>query len=242
MYRSVHLQRRKSNLILANSKHTAKDIASVFPFAQGKTKTILLGRDENFEPVSTRNFLDENGWTAPYFLITGTIEPRKNIETLLEAYRLFREKIETKVLLLIVGEKGWKTKRIFQKIENHLYKGDIVLTGFIEKEQLIEVYSKALALVYPSFYEGFGFPVLEAIACGTRVICANNSSLPEVAGSLGYYFDPNKVQELLAHLLMINKKPVTSITEKESLTQQAQNFSWNKYAIAFTEAIEDLYT
>ena len=219
---------QKANLILSNSENTTKDIVQTFPHTKSKVKTILLGRDVDFHPISTRNYLNKNKLSLPYFLFTGTIEPRKNLITLLDAYQLFREQTDEKVMLIFAGKKGWKTEAFFNKLEKHPYRNDILVTGYVEKRDLIELYSHALALIYPSLYEGFGLPVLEALSCGTRVICSSSSSLPEVGGELAFYFEPHAKIELLAHMKTVFQN--INEPQKKDLLQQAQQFSWENYA------------
>ena len=233
---------RRTDLILSNSQYTSKDLIKVFPFTKSKIKTILLGRDPDFQPTSSRVYLERKGIDALYFINTGTIEPRKNLIVLLDAYRLFREKTKAKVNLLIVGKKGWKTEEFYAHLENHPYRKDIILTGYVDKEELIELYSHALALVYPSLYEGFGLPILEALSCGTQVICSNNSSLPEVGGNVTLYFDHEKENELLSHMHSVFQNFENGVDNKEVLLAQAKKFSWKKYALAFKETVKNLNT
>lgn len=228
---------QKADLVLSNSQNTTKDLIKFFPFTKSKVKTILLGRDTDFQAITSKEYLQKKGITDPYFLCTGTIEPRKNLIVLLEAYQAFREQTTEKVLLILAGKKGWKTDDFFSKLEKHPFRNDIVLTGYVEKQELIELYSQAVTLVYPSLYEGFGLPVLEALSCKTRVICSNASSLPEVGGSVALYFQPQDKTELLAHLLTVFQEYKQGISNKEALLQQAQKFSWKEYAKMFRKAM-----
>ena len=229
---------KRSNIVLSNSENTSKDIRRVYPFTKNKVKTILLGRDTSFERASSRTYHNEHNVNQPYFLCTGTIEPRKNLNLLLDAYQKFRDQSDGKTLLIFAGKLGWKTESFVSKLDNHPYKNDIILTGFISKTALIELYSHALALIYPSIYEGFGLPVLEAISCGTRVICSGNSSMPEVAGELGYYFEPTDMLALTQHMHTIAKNVITD-EERKDLIQQSQKFSWDVSAQEFIEAIRN---
>lgn len=226
---------KKSDLILSNSQHTTQDILQYFPFTQSKVHTLLLGRALEFQPVNTRKYLDEKGITQPYFLYTGTIEPRKNLELLLEAYELFRQKTEEKVLLIITGKDGWKTATFHQNLEKHPYRQDILLTGYVEKSHLIELYSHALSLIYPSLYEGFGLPVLEALSCQTNVICSNSSSLPEVGGDAAYYFNPKNAEDLAQKMMDVFNNPQK---KHDKLLKQANKFSWEKYVKEFVEILQ----
>ncbi|MEM1319707.1 MAG: glycosyltransferase family 1 protein [Bacteroidota bacterium] len=232
---------RRAHLILANSAHTASDLHQYYPFTEGKVATIHLGRERHYQPTDSRTFLQSQNIKAPYFLFVGTIEPRKNLGVLLQAYAQFRQQSEAKVLLLIVGQKGWKSESLFEQIEVHPYREDIILTGYVDIAYLPELYSQALGFIYPSLYEGFGFPVLEALACGAPVICSRRASLPEVGGEVAYYFEPEAVGELVERMLVVAGLPEA---ERERLRQccleQARRFSWEKYVVGFKEALKRL--
>ena len=231
---------KKADLIFSNSQNTSKDLVKVYPFTKSKIQTILLGRDSSFQPVTSRNYLDEHNISKPYFLYAGTNEPRKNLELLLDAYAEFRMKNEVEVLLLLVGQDGWKTSSFYAKLENHKFSDDIILTGFVKKQELVEIYSNALALVYPSLYEGFGLPILEAHSCGTQVICSNNSSLPEVGGDVAYYFDPNDVSDLRTKLELAYENYSNDVEYKMKFIEQSNKFSWKNYIVEFELALEKL--
>jgi len=228
---------RNATIILANSKNTHNDIIKRFPFTTEKTKTILLGKDEEFEPVSSKTYLDKTGINSPYFLYTGTIEPRKNLNTLLDAFERFRKENDKVVKLLFVGKKGWKTKEFFDALQKHPYRSDIIITGYVDKKHLIEIYSHALALIYPSLYEGFGLPILEALSCGTPVICSDSSSLPEVGGAVALYFDPLDTSALTRHMNDVYQRPPQNTASKAALIAQSNLFSWKKYARRFLQVI-----
>jgi len=244
-YHSQLLQRiflkrilRKADLILSNSQNTSNDLIKVFPFTEPKINTILLGRDPDFQPTSSRTYLESKKIDAPYFIYTGTIEPRKNLIVLLDAYRLFRAHTKAKINLLIVGKKGWKTEAFYEHLESHPYREDIILTGYVEKHELIELYAHALALVYPSLYEGFGLPILEALSCGTQVICSDNSSLPEVGGDVTLYFDAEDETKLYLHMVEVFKGFEEGLDLTESFLKQADKFSWEGYVMGFKEAVK----
>jgi alpha-1,3-rhamnosyl/mannosyltransferase len=134
------------------------------------------------KPTEERSWLDNAGVTVPYWLAVGTIEPRKNLISLLEANQLFRESGNQQMPLSIVGERGWKSDAYYEMLAKHPFKTDIHLSGFVADSDLASLYSHARGLIYPSIYEGFGLPVLEAMSCGCPVICSSVSSLPEVGG------------------------------------------------------------
>ena len=125
-------------------------------------------------------------------------------------------------------------------MEKHPYRSDIHLLGYVAKKDLPVLYSHAIALIYPSLYEGFGLPVLEGMACGTVVICTNNSSLPEVGGEAALYFDSINEKELVKHMHDIFQDQ-RNLKERKTLSiQQAAVFSWENFANSFIEAIKTL--
>lgn len=222
---------RKASLILSNSKHTTNDLKAHFPFTAPKIATIHLGHEPGFSPRASRAILDALGVHRPYWLSVGTIEPRKNLVRLLEAYRIFRSEVQEEVFLLIVGQKGWKSEAFFEALEQHPYRADIRLTGFVSDEGLAELYSHAVGLAYPSEYEGFGLPVLEAFACGCPVVCSETSSLPEVGGEVAWYANPYDEKDIAQQLIAMYRLPGEARRQlKQAALRRASAFTWEKYA------------
>ncbi len=239
LLQQLFLQRilRKAHLILSVSHNTFDDLARLFPFTKSKTVVIRPGRDPFFKPVASKAVLQNLQIDAHYFLFVGTIEPRKNLTMLLKVYQQFREGNDDRVLLLIVGSKGWKYPSFYDELSRHPFREDILLVNYIEKEVLPAFYSHALALIYPSLYEGFGLPVLEAMACGAPVICSHSSSLPEVGGMAAWYFKPEDEAELLRHMRAIVQNEKQANEQRLKSLKQAAIFSWKDYVLSFVEAI-----
>lgn len=231
---------RKANLVLSNSQHTTRDLHQHYPITKGKISTILLGIDHIKLSVTTqKEYLDQIGINHPFWLYVGTIEPRKNLVRLLQAYKAFRDNEDGLSQLLIVGQKGWKSEPFFEELAAHPYKEDIVLPGFVPDQALAELYSHAIGLIYPSEYEGFGFPVLEAFSCGCLVVCADNSSLPEVGGDIAYYCQAENeysIYEQMQALYQLDDEQ--RIQKKKQAIKWAQQFSWRKYAEQFADTIQ----
>ena len=148
---------------------------------------------------------------------------------LLRAYQSFRAQHHERVQLVIIGQKGWKSEHFFQGLGLHPFHQDITLTGFVPLELRGQAYTYTLALVYPRFHEGFGFPIVEALACGANVICPNNSSLPEVGGQSAYYYPVERED----HLLTVARRGPDVVTRAKQGHGWAINFSWQKYAKTF---------
>lgn len=232
---------RRADLILANSRHTASDIGEFFPFAKPKTKVILLGCDPAIRPASHRPLPASLGIRQPYWLNVGTIEPRKNLVRLLQAYTAFRKAAEERVLLVITGQRGWKSEPFYEALADHPFREDIILTGYVSDEDLSILYSHALALIYPSEYEGFGLPVLEAMSCGCPVICSSVSSLPEVGGDVALYCDPYSIDDMSKQMGALHAfSAAEKATLREKALQRASVFRWADHVRQLHEALEAL--
>jgi len=162
-----------------------------------------------------------------FILYFGTIEPRKNLIGLIKAFELLKDK---SIKLVIAGTKGWLYQDIFKIASQSKRKKDIIFTGFVKEEDKPYLYNLAQSFVYPSFFEGFGFPPLEAMACGIPTIVSANSSLPEVVGDAALMVNPKNIDELawaMEESLVNNQLRERLI--KKGLTQ-AQKFSWQRCA------------
>jgi glycosyltransferase involved in cell wall biosynthesis len=228
----------KADLLITNSKHTSKDVIQYFPNSSKKIKTIYLGKADFFKPVESQKVLDEYKINDPYFLTIGTIEPRKNFINLLEAYQTFREQNATRINLVIGGNVGWKSKSFFKKYFQHPYRNDIKLIGYAERADLPYLYSHAEAFIYPSYYEGFGLPVLEAMACGCPCIISNTSSLPEVGGLAVLYIDPFRPQSIVEKMELLTSSDNKKTKLKADSINQANKFSWGNFANEFIQILE----
>ena len=169
---------------------------------------------------------------GPYILSLSTLEPRKNIAQTIRCFvRLLEQEKIDDLSLVLVGSKGWDYDSIFEEIAaSPKIRDRIIVTGYAADEDLAPLYSGATMFVYPSFYEGFGLPPLEAMQCGVPVITSNTSSLPEVVGEAGIMVDPHDADELSQAMLKIyNSTDARQRMSLESL-EQAQKFSWKRCA------------
>jgi glycosyltransferase involved in cell wall biosynthesis len=167
---------------------------------------------------------------APYILSLSTLEPRKNIDHIIRCFvnLVQQEKIQD-LYLVLVGAKGWNYDHILAEISSNSHlKERIIITGYVADEDLAALYSGAIAFVYPSFYEGFGLPPLEAMQCGIPVITSNTSSLPEVVGDAGIMLDPKDTDGLCQSLLDLYNKPSLRQSMSQKSLEQSKKFSWEK--------------
>jgi glycosyltransferase involved in cell wall biosynthesis len=196
---------KNSDMIVAVSENTKKDIIELLGVSENKIKVIYSGVDPRFKPIVKNDIIlsgVKNNFKLPdrYILSLGTMEPRKNIEGLITAFDLLKNNKNKfdDLKLVLVGGNGWKYKEIFKTWRKSKYKDDIIFMGYIPSNVKPHVYNCAELLVCPSFYEGFGFPPLEAMACGTPVISSSVSSLPEITGQAAIQVDPFNVSQLSA--------------------------------------------
>ncbi|WP_272819269.1 glycosyltransferase family 4 protein [Scytonema hofmannii] len=167
---------------------------------------------------------------SPYILSLSTLEPRKNIDHTIRCFlQLIQQEKILDLNLVLVGAKGWKYDKIFAEISSDpILKDRVITTGYVADEDLAAVYSGAIAFVYPSFYEGFGLPPLEAMQCGVPVITSNTSSLPEVVGDAGIMLDPKDSDGLCQSLFELYHQPGLRQSMSHKSLEQAKKFSWEK--------------
>jgi len=229
----------KADLIISNSENTQNDILKTYPKISAKTDAIYLGVDNSFKPTEKRDFqgLEKYKIDQNYILYLGTIEPRKNLKTLLKAFDIFKEKTNSKVQLVIAGQDGWKNEAFYNQLEKSKYKSDIKLTGYVPSQDIPLLYANAEVFVYPSLYEGFGLPVVEALSSGTQVICANNSSLLEFGEEFVTYFDtedPHSLSDKLISLI------IDKLTLNIDYHRLREKYSWLGYVSKFEENLKQL--
>jgi glycosyltransferase involved in cell wall biosynthesis len=214
--------------VITVSNNTKKDLMRLYNVPEEKIKVIYNGVDDYFSP---RRILSDSTRVRgiyqlhqPYVLAMGGASPRKNISRLIEAFGAVRQDDAKKVQLVIIGSLDEEAAK------KAAARSDVRVLGHVPIEDLAALYSAALCFVYPSLYEGFGLPVLEAMACGAAVACANASSLPEVAGDAALYFSPLSVAEMAQALrVMIKDKAKREFFSKQG-PARANLFSWKKAA------------
>lgn len=223
--------------IICISEHTKKDFCESTQMNTERVFVTPLAVSNNFYPVNDSDLIKKTLKhykidKSPYFLSLCTLEPRKNLSFLIKCFsKVIFENPNLDINLVLVGVSGWKNKAIFIEAESTpLLKSRVIFTGYVPDQDLSAIYSGALAFVYPSLYEGFGLPPLEAMQCGTPVITSNTSSLPEVVGDAGIMINPTQEDELCHALFnMINDSNVRETLSKKGLERSSQ-FSWSKCA------------
>lgn len=225
---------RRAASILADSQMTANDLAEYYHIPMDKIRVVYPGVDKakrgNITFIKKKYNLPEH-----YFLFIGTLQPRKNIPRIVEAFKAWQKaNPDSSIGLVLAGGKGWLYDESWvEGVEN------ICLPGYIDKDDKGALYAGAIALVFPSLYEGFGFPVIEAMQVGTPVIASNTSSLPELAGEAGMLVDPLDVESITVAMDLISSQP--RLREKLRLEGllRATQFTWNAAADKVLNALEE---
>jgi glycosyltransferase involved in cell wall biosynthesis len=228
---------RQSTLVLADSEATKTDLVRAYGVPSAKVRVVYLGCDVM---NLAAGLPAPSPTTQPYFLYVGTLQPRKNLERLVAAFaQLAADPALADVHLVLAGRKGWLYDSLFAQVEHLGLAGRVIFPGYVPDEALPDLYRGALAYVFPSLYEGFGLPVLEAQAYGVPVMTANNSSLPEVAGDAALLVDPHDVDAIAAAM----RRLATDAALRQELirrgTVNVARFSWEKCASETLAVLEE---
>lgn len=227
--RYAHQARR----ILTVSEFSKQDIVSLYGIDPQKITVAPNACNDFFKPVSeevkiaTRKEFSDG---KPYFYFVGTIQPRKNIERLLQAFDLFRERVGESIKLLIVGRKGWKYEGAMQAFEGMKYKDEVSFTGFVSDEELNRICASSVGLCYVPYLEGFGIPLVEAMYSETAIISSNITAMPEVVGDAALLVDPYQSEQIADKMLELYRSPQLRKQLIEKGAEQRQQFSWDRSA------------
>ncbi len=241
---TTQLSTRRATYILADSLATKQDLLKEYAVEPSRIEVVYPGveglkraSDTEIVEVRAKYHLPDR-----YFLFLGTLQPRKNIQRLIEAFaRVVTETRDQSLSLVLSGKQGWLIAGVLQQALANVpstVRQRIILTGYVDDSEIPAMYSGSLALVFPSLYEGFGFPVLEAMCCGTPVLCSNTSSLPELAGDAAVLVDPLKVESIADGMswLAADAGLRTDLVTKGY--RQAAQFTWQRTAATTLHILE----
>ena len=232
----------RADMIVTVSDYSKKEIIKYLNVNPQKVQVIPCGVDlERYTERYAENDVirARQAYHIPekYLLYIGTLEPRKNIERLIEAYAQLVKKEAKTPVLVIGGKKGWMYEKIFSRVKEQGIEAYVIFTGYLADEDVPLLMKGAIAFVFPSLYEGFGMPVLEAMACGTPVITSNTASLPEVVGQAGLLVDPYNVTEIAEAMERVIKDDIMRNTMRSRGLIQVRNYTWKNSA----EKMKKLY-
>jgi glycosyltransferase involved in cell wall biosynthesis len=234
---------RKAKQIITVSEYSKNDIHETYGIPKNKIKVIYNGSSDAYKPIEAeeqqviRNKYSDGN---PFFLFVGSLHPRKNVKRLIEAFEIVSKK-NSEIRLIIVGSAMWKDKKM--PIPNNL-QNRIIFTGHLDSLELTKIMGSALALTYVPYFEGFGIPLVEAMSCGTAILAANATCLPEIAGDAAIYCNPFNVKEIADGMLRLleDENLIKDLSEKS--LKRFDLFSWSKAAdsvwIEFEEVLSTL--
>ena len=223
---------QRAGALITISESTKRDLMRIYGVADEKITVIYEAASPAFRPASAAEVAEVKaryGLPERYLLALGTIEPRKNLIRLVDALRLLRRK-NPLLSLVIVGSAGWLYQDFFQHLEKLDDARAVLLSGYVPDSDLPAVMTGAAAYVLASFYEGFGLPILEAMACGTPVVTSNTSSMPELGGEAARYFDPHDTQGVADAIAAVLEDTQLRAEMRERGLAQAARFSWQRAA------------
>lgn len=230
----IPIAARRASFIITDSEHARREIVAMFGIPDRQIAVTPLGyppaMDASPEPIRAADVRRRYGLPDSYILYVGTIQPRKNLDMLIEAYATLRSEGSTQQKLVIVGRKGWLFESLFARIASLGLEDDIVFTGFVPDEELSDLYDGASLFVYLSLFEGFGLPPLEAMARGIPVVTSNTTSLPEVVGEAGITVSPRSLDEIVEAMRCILTDDALAEKLRQAGKQRARQFSWERTA------------
>ncbi len=232
-YRRIIIPRivNKCRCIITVSQTESQNILQYFPSLKSKLQVIHNAYSPCYHPVEeflkiTRNYLPQSS----YLLCLGSTDPRKNVRGTLMAYARYREQSTQKLPLVLTGLSQSAVHKMLASLNLTAYEPYITCPGYVPGNDLPALYTGAFAFLFPSFSEGFGIPILEAMACGTPVITGNISAMPEVAGPKGLLINPERPEEIANLLLHLESVPQFYLSQKEYGLQRVKQFSWQQFA------------
>lgn len=228
---------RQANVVLVPSQSTQRGLRTLPGVTDLRIRMVPYGVEGRFQPsdrlAAAERIAEKYGTSQDYLCSVGTVEPRKNLTTLIEAIRTLRDRHQCAAQLLVAGPRGWKNSRLHtQLVKSGLTRKNVKFLGYIPEEDMAHLYAVASVFVFPSLYEGFGFPVLEAMACGVPVVASNVSSIPEVADGAAVLVDPHKPSEFAEAISRVRSSPsLRDRLVRTGITRAAQ-FKWEASARA----------
>ena len=231
---------RAATHLLADSEATKRDLVEHYGAGTDAVTVVYPGRGTEFAPVAfakaRSEVRDRYGIREEYILHLGSLQPRKNLERLLDAFAMLQERQD--LHLVLAGKKGWLYEPLFKHVRESGLEARVRFVGYVPQADLPALISGARLLAFPSLYEGFGFPVLEAMACGTPVVCSNTSSLPEVAGDAALLVDPTNARDLAHAISRVLEDGALAQELAQKGLRRANQFSWERCAAQSLAVLE----
>lgn len=230
---------RRASHIITDAEYIRQEFIQEFNYPADRVTAIPLGVNKSFSPYSQKEtratLIQYELKHSNYILAVGTLEPRKNLIVAIDAFLLLPEVLRQKYPLVIAGSRGWLLGELEKKLNPLIQSGEIKLLGYVQQDELPHIIAGALTLIFPSIYEGFGLPPLEAMACGVPVIASNNSSIPEVVGDTGILLNSSDTQGFANAIKNLIEDPALRATLSQKALARSKNFTWEKCALSTLE-------
>lgn len=223
----------KAKAIVTVSNYSKQDIVKHYKIDENKINIVYNAARDVFKPIeeSTKHEIKQHYARGhEYFLFVGGVHPRKNLMRLIKAFSIFKKRQLSSMKLLVVGRLAWQYDDIVEKLKTYKYRDDVILLDYLPDNELAKVTASAYALVYPSLFEGFGVPIVEAMACGTPVLCSNITSMPEIADNAGWKFNPEDENDIAQKMMQVYKDETLRSRLIELGFERVKHFSWNESA------------
>jgi glycosyltransferase involved in cell wall biosynthesis len=231
----------KANTVATVSQFSKQDILRQYSISSEKINVVYSASKQNFQPVSDeiKQQIKENySGGKEYFLYTGAIHPRKNLLNLMKAFSIFKKRQQSSIKLLLAGRLAWKYDSFIKNLETYKYRDDVMLLNYLEESQLVKITASAYAVVYPSLFEGFGVPVLEAMQCEVPVITSPASAMEEIAGDAALYADPENYNDMAEKMMRLYKDESLRIELIQKGKNIARQYSWDRTAELLWETMQ----
>jgi len=236
---------KKASQIIAISEFTKSEIIKFYGCPESKITVVYPGFDARYRGTKVQRCKVEEvkkkyKVEGDYLLYLGTLQPKKNVEGLIKAFAYLIQNTKYKIQLVIAGKKGWLYEKIFELVKGLKLEDKVIFTGFVDEEEKPYLLAGARAFVFPSFYEGFGIPVLEAMSLGVPVVTSREGSLPEVGGESAIYCDPYSSEDIaraIEKVLSLNQAEKNEIIKKGF--EQIKKFSWEECARKILKTLEN---
>jgi glycosyltransferase involved in cell wall biosynthesis len=223
----------RANTIATVSDFTKQDIIKNYKTPEEKINIVYSAAKEIFIPAD-ENVKEEtkNKYTQgkEYFIYIGAIHPRKNLLNILKAFSVFKKRQQSNFKLIIAGRLAWKNDKLIESLKTYKYREDVIMPGYVEETELVNLLASAYCLVYPSLYEGFGVPPLEAMQSNVPVITSQNSSMQEICGDAALYADPHNHTDIADKMMQIYKDETLRKQLIEKGFDTAKKYSWDRTA------------
>lgn len=232
---------KKATIVATVSEFSRQDIMEKYNVAAEKIINVSSAAKPVFKPIDweeKEQVKEKYAEGCEYFVFVGGIHPRKNLLNLLKAFSLFKKRQHTNMKLVVVGRLAWDYKSTLEKLDTYKFRNAVKLLDYLPEEELVKVVAGAYSLIFPSFFEGFGVPVIEAMQCNVPVITSNTSSLPEIGGDAALYADPNDPSAIADQMKRLFKDENLRSQLIEKGGANAEKYDWNKSANLMWTAIQ----